>query len=209
MKIVEPGIEVLTDIDGDKILKQIERAARTCYRSEDRITTDSSSARKIVKALIDRGHEAVIEFADITVKVITDIGAQRDISRHRHTSHACESTRYNAYNKDKYGGEISVIKPCNLEENSQEYIIWKQAMENAEKSYLDMAALGCKPDQMRMMLPLSTKTEFCIKANIREWRHIFMLRCSPAAHPSVQEVMKMILAEFKAKIPVVFDDLEF
>lgn len=207
MKIIEPSVEILTEIDGNKILKDIELAARTCYKSEGKITEDTSSAIKIIKMLLSKHHEAMIEFGpDITVKITTDIGAQRDLSRHRHISMACESTRYNAYNKDKFGSELTFINPVNIEDADCK-IIWADAVSFIENCYMEMAELGCKPDQMRMILPLCTKTEFCMKANIREWRHILRLRCSQAAHPSVQQVMKMLLKEFHSRIPVVFDDL--
>lgn len=208
MRIIEPSFEILTEIDGDKILKRIERAARTCYKSEDRITENSDSAKMIIKMLLDKHHEAMIEFDDVTVKIITDIGAQRDLSRHRHINMACESTRYCAYNKGKFGGELTFIKPCNIIDEEMFYW-WKTAMMHSEQAYMKMAELGCKPDQMRMLLPLSTKTEFCIKANLREWRHIFKMRCQKAAHPSVRQIMLQVLNEFKKQIPVIFDDLIF
>lgn len=207
MKIIEPSIEILTEIDGDKILKRIERAARTCYKSETKITSNTDSAKKIIKMLLDNHHEAMIEFDDITVKIITDIGAQRDLSRHRHISMACESTRYCSYDKDKFNNELTFIKPVNIT-NENEYSIWLNTMKFIEKSYLEMSLFNCKPDQKRMLLPLSTKTEFCLKANIREWRHILKLRTSNAAHPSVQQVMKMILNKFKDNIPLLFNDIE-
>lgn len=209
MRIIEPSFEILTEIDGDKILKRIERATRTCYKSEDKITENSDSAKMIIKMLLDKHHEAMIEFDDVTVKIITDIGAQRDLSRHRHINMACESTRYCAYNKGKFGGELTFIKPCHIDENTELYNIWLDTMKFIEHQYMKMAELGCKPDQMRMVLPLSTKTEFCIKANLREWRHIFKMRCQKAAHPSVRQIMLQILNEFKKQIPVVFDDLNF
>lgn len=117
------------------------------------------------------------------------------------------STRFCNYSKGKYGSELTFIKPCNLEKGTKEYNLWKECMVAIETYYNLMAGLGCKPDQLRMLLPHSTKADVMMTANLREWRHIFKLRCSPAAHPSVQEVMKMLLKEFKEKIPVVFDDI--
>ena len=80
-------------------------------------------------------------------------------------------------------------------------------MRNIEYYYNVMSKLGAKPDQLRMLLPHSTAASVVMKANIREWRHILKLRTSPAAHPSVQQIMKMVLAEFKKNIPVLFDDI--
>lgn len=207
MKIIEPSIEILTNIDADVLLKQIEIAARNCYKSEDKITEDSSSAKKIIKMLLDNHHEAMIEFSDIMVRLICDVGVYKDITRHRHCSFAIESTRYCNYSKGKFGEEISFIKPINILENTPEYDIWYNCMNNIEQSYMNMAKLGCKPDQLRMLLPHSAAASVVMKANIREWRHILKLRTSSAAHPSVQQVMKMLLEHFKENIPVLFDDI--
>ena len=207
VKIVEPSVEIITEIDGDKILKTIERAARTCYKTEDNISEDASSAKKMISKLIEMGHTAMIEFADVHVILTADTGVLKDLTRHRHCSFAVESTRYCNYSKGKFGNEITVIKPCNIEEGSKEYDLWLDCMNNIETTYNQMAELGCKPDQLRMLLPHSLKCNINLKANVREWRHIFSLRCAKAAHPSVQEIMKMVLVEFHKQIPILFDDL--
>lgn len=198
VNIVSPKVEIVDDIDVVKIKKSIEKAARNCYRSEDKITDDCSSADKIITMLLSKHHEAMIEFSgNITAKITVDIGAQRDLSRHRHISMACESTRYCGYNKDKFGGEISVIKPSNIDENTEMYNVWLDSMKEIESNYMKMAELGAKPDQMRLILPLSTACTFFISCNIREWRHILRLRTSTAAHPSVQTVCNDLLQQFK------------
>jgi thymidylate synthase (FAD) len=210
MKIIESEVKLATDIDSVSIMKKIERAARTCYRTEDKITEGVESAEKMVKMLLSRHHEAMIEFSgDIDVEITTDIGAQRDFSRHRHISMACESTRYCCYNKDKFGGEITFIKPCNMDYDSGIYHTWLTTMKTIEKEYMLMAEVGAKPDQMRLILPLSTACTFHISANIREWRHILRLRSSTAAHPSVQKVANEILRQFREKgLGIFFEDLE-
>lgn len=207
VKIVEPSVEIITEIDGNKILKTIERAARTCYKTEDNISEDASSAKKMISKLIEMGHTAMIEFADVHVILTADTGVLKDLTRHRHCSFAVESTRYCNYSKGKFGNEITVIKPCNIEEGTKEYDLWLDCMNNIETTYNQMAELGCKPDQLRMLLPHSLKCNINLKANVREWRHIFSLRCAKAAHPSVQEIMKMVLVEFHKQIPILFDDL--
>lgn len=207
VKIVEPSVEIITEINGDKILKTIERAARTCYKTEDNISEDASSAKKMISKLIEMGHTAMIEFADVHVILTADTGVLKDLTRHRHCSFAVESTRYCNYSKGKFGNEITVIKPCNIEEGTKEYDLWLDCMNNIETTYNQMAELGCKPDQLRMLLPHSLKCNINLKANVREWRHIFSLRCAKAAHPSVQQIMKMVLVEFHKQIPILFDDL--
>lgn len=207
VKIAAPKVEVLTPLDGDAILKHLELCARNCYKSEDKITEDS--ARQMVRKLLELGHEAMIEHYNLTVKLTCDMGVYKDLTRHRHVSYAIESTRYCNYSKGKFGNELTVMKPCHIKEGTLEYQIWLSTMETIEKNYNAMAELGCKPDQLRMLLPHSIKADVIMTANLREWRHIFKLRCAPAAHPTVQEVMKMLLGTLKREIPVIFDDIPY
>lgn len=207
VKIIEPSVEIVSEINSDKMLKQIEKCARNCYKSESNITEDTTSAVKMISKLIEMGHTAMIEFADVIVNLYCDVGVYKDLTRHRHCSFAIESTRYCNYSKGKFGNEISVIKPCNMDENSGIYHTWLKAMNDTERAYMQMAEIGATPDQLRMILPHSTAASVMMKANIREWRHIFNLRCAKAAHPSVRQIMLMTLNEFHNKIPVLFDDL--
>lgn len=206
MKIIEPSVEILTDIDREKILKHIEKCGRTCYQSYEK--ESENSAKKMVEMLIKSGHESVLEHFSITVKMKTDIGAYKDITRHRAgTAFSIESTRFCQYSKGKFGSEITFIKPCNIEENSDLWQLWLLQMMEIENTYKTMAELGAKPDQLRMILPHSTAAEVCMTANLRAWRHILRIRCHKAAHPSVQQIMKMVLSKFNKLLPEVFSDV--
>lgn len=131
----------------------------------------------------------------LTTHSICDVGAYKDVTRHRLASFSIESTRYCNYSKGKFGSELTMIKPVNIEKESLMYDEWLKAMNNIEQSYMKMAELGAKGDQLRMLLPHSTKADMIMTANVREWQHIFALRCHSAAHPSVRRVMKLILTE--------------
>lgn len=207
MKIIEPNVEILSNINGNEILKHLELCARNCYKSENNITEDTTSAIKMINKLIELDHTAMLEHFNITIKLLCDVGTYKDLTRHRHCSFAIESTRYCNYSKGKFGNEISVIKPCNMDENSGIYHTWLKAMNDMERAYMQMAEIGATPDQLRMILPHSTAASVILTANIREFRHIFNLRCAKAAHPSVRQIMLMTLNEFHNKIPVLFDDL--
>lgn len=210
MKIINAGYEILTPIldGGINELQHIEKIGRVCYKSEDKITEDGESAKKFVKMLIDRGHEAMIEHSSLSVKFIVDRGVSHELVRHRIASFAQESTRYCNYSKDKFGKEITVIKPCFFEENSENYVYWKSAMEMAEDHYFWLLDDGVTPQEARSVLPNSTKTEITITANYREWRNFFKLRTAKAAHPSMREVTIPLLRELKEKLPIIFDDIE-
>lgn len=205
MIVVEPKVEIITPINGEEILKHIEKVGRVCYKSEDKI--EEGSAKKFVAGIINRGHDAVIEHYNITVKFITDRGITHEIVRHRIASYAQESTRYCNYCKDKFGNEISVIKPYDIEPNSVVYDIWKEQMENAERAYFKMLAYGCKPQIARSVLPTCTKAEIMVTMNLREWRHFIKLRSAKTAHPDIRILAINLLNQFKEKIPVIFDDI--
>ena len=205
MKIISPSHEILYLPDGEDVLKRIELAGRTCYKSENQITKDS--AADFVKRIIDSGHHSVIEHVNITVRFICDRGVTHELVRHRLASYSQESTRYANYSKEKFGREITVIKPLFWKEDSEGYSEWLSAMEQAEKSYMRLIDLDASPERARSVLPNSLKTEIVITCNIREWRHIFGLRCSRSAHPQMREIMLPLLREFHDKIPMLFEDI--
>lgn len=205
MKIIKPDVELITPIDGNVILKRIEECGRVCYKSEDKITDDS--AVKFVQNIIKRGHEAVLEHCSFTLKFICDRGVSHEIVRHRIAAYCQESTRYCNYSKDGFGNEITVIEPCFLNKTDPAYGHWYNACQKAEEEYFNMLAAGCSPQEARSVLPNSLKTEVVMTANLREWRHFFKLRCSPAAHPQMREVAINALNKVKERVPVIFDDI--
>ena len=206
MLLVEPEIQV-ENYDGIRIMKNIERACRTCYRSEGLITEDSY--KKLLKNCINRGHESILEHEKITIRMRCDIGVYKDLTRHRFGSFSIESIRYCNYGKDKFDRELKVIKPCNIDEDSNLYAFWKNTMERIEMNYLHMTDNGATPDQMRMILPHSTAAEVTMTANIREWRHILELRCSKAAHPTIRQLLIPLLLKFKEDMPELFDAIDY
>lgn len=111
------------------------------------------------------------------------------------------------YSNDKFGNELTFIKPCFFEEGSKGYEIWKKSMQNIENEYMELIRAGAKPQEARSILPNSIKTEIVMTMNLREWRHFFLLRCDKAAHPQTREIANMILISFHKIIPIVFDDL--
>lgn len=201
MELVNQSYEILTDIRGVEILKFIERVARTCYKSEDKITDES--AYHMIKHLVDRDHTAMIEHMSVTVKFICDRGVSHEIVRHRLCSFAQESTRYVNYNKRG----ATFIKPYFWKEDSKEYELWLYAMNVAEDMYNKLIESGAKPQEARTVLPNSVKTEIIVTANLREWMKILTLRTDKAAHPQMREIMIPLLFEFKDRIPVIFDNI--
>lgn len=220
MKIIEPRIDI-EQYDGVKIMRNIERACRTCYRSEGLITEDSY--KNLIKNCINRGHESVLEHEKITVRMICDIGVYKDLTRHRFGSFSIESTRYCNYGKDKFDNEIKFIKPVFYDESWTEanYLgqamtfdqnksaLWYETMSDIEANYINMSKLECAPDEMRMILPHSTAAEVTMTANIREWRHILDLRTKKMTHPAIRQLLIPLLLKFQYTMPELFSSIEY
>jgi len=231
MILVKPSHKIL---NVKASLQLIELAGRTCYKSENKITEDS--AKEFTEMVIKRGHHSVIEHSSLTVKFICDRGVTHELVRHRLCAFSQESTRYCNYKggvtfvippwvevtpceirtitgigeyrpekiRDFWGGLSGTV---NLSDLGTE--LWLYAMADTEVKYISLLVDGWSPQQARSVLPNSLKTEIVVTANIREWRHIFTLRCSKAAHPQIREIMIPLHKELKALIPIVFDGINY
>lgn len=147
-------------------------------------------------------------------------------------SFAQESTRYCNYSKDKFNNELTFIIPSWLDipegnythwnkdwvdmnnmkiqlpaDNKDATSNWLDAMNFAETSYILLTNKGWTAEKARMVLPISIKTEINMKANLREWRHFFKLRCDRAAHPDIRVLALDLLKQMHDRIPIVFDDI--
>lgn len=207
MKIIKASYEILRPTKEKAIedLRFIELCARTCYKSEDKIT--ETSYIKMIEKLRDNKHLAMFDHANMSVKFICDRGFSHELVRHRLAAYAQESTRYANYSKDKFGSEITVIAPLFFKEDSIGYTSWAESLTLAEKAYLAIINDGGKAQEARTVLPNSLKTEIICTASLTEWRHIFKLRTSTAAHPQMRELMVPLLAEVKTLFPIIFDDI--
>lgn len=284
MKLINQSVEIWQQPKGEiGIYKQIERAARLCYRSGDKTTEDSY--KRFMTMLEDKKHRSPYEHGSVYLKVpmhivtntlaesawdilrhnpytrtdidysnyyystnmrviienhleevllylceptkyhhkrisvhiTTSLGISRELNRHRCHSICEESTRYCNYSKDKFGNELTFIKPNWIDlptgtyhYSGSDWIISQEdgvkkvlfpdtsatncfitSCSNAEMSYMSLINQGLKPQQAREVLPLATKTELVHTAFEDDWQAFFKLRCSPAAHPMMQELANM------------------
>ena len=206
MRIIEPEANILFPVDGFQVLKNLEQIGRVCYKSEDKITDESCAP--FISRIVNSGHESVIEHEKVTVKAICDRGVSHELVRHRIASYSQESTRYCNYAKEKFGQELTFIRPFFWHESTQQFDVWKQTMQYAENSYMELLRLGATPQEARSVLPNSLKTEIVMTMNMREWRHFFRLRMSPSAHPQMREVSSILLKEFLDTFPILFDEFK-
>lgn len=227
MEIIKQSWSFATPhIDGKAILRQIESAGRTCYKSEDmNALAYVDKTKAFVKSIMTKNHESVLEHVSISVRCITDRGVTHEMVRHRIASYSQESTRYCNYSKDKFGGEVQFILPVEFydihdkhvtmipdealkESTLMCYSTWKSSILSDESKYMTMLNFGATPQLARSVLPNCLKTEIVMTCNLREWRHFFKLRTAKAAHPQMRDLAISILKGFQDKIPVVFDDIK-
>lgn len=212
MILVKPSFEIL---NVNASLELIERAGRTCYKSESKVGEFHTA--EFIQSIIKRGHESVIEHSSVMVKIICDRGVTHEIVRHRLASYSQESTRY-----CNYGGGVTFVIPpwTSFLEGEYHHIfcakwdipfnaeqVWFSSMLDHEDQYIALLDLGWTPQQARSVLPNSLKTEIVMTANLREWRHFFKLRCTPAAHPQMREIAIPMLESFRHLVPIIFDDI--
>lgn len=212
MRIIQPRAEILAYTPD--LTKVIEQAIRVCYKSEDRI--EEGSDIKIIQNILTNNHESCLEHGSISVRFICDRGVTHELVRHRLAAYSQESTRYCNYGKGKFGSEITVIEPFffvdivhhpDMDGRPSMYDLWELSCKVSEEVYLDMLNAGAKPQEARSILPNSLKTEIVMTANPREWRHVFKMRTSSAAHPQIRQIMCPLLVEFRKKWPILFSDV--
>lgn len=211
MKVLKNAgkFEVLTK--PEDVIRDITTAARTCYQSQDKSSPENDL--KLVKNLMAREHFAMFEFSHMNIK-FSDIcrGFSHEMVRHRLCSFAQESTRY--VNES----DLNVVVPPYRDENEgigarmgaslkdMNVVEWFEMNQDIYKSLLSM---GWKPEDARQVLPIATRTQIVVGGNIREWRHIFHMRCDHFAHWEIRGVMLDLLRWCQHNIPVVFDDFHF
>lgn len=201
MKSIEQSIEILDPRNGDYLLRLITEIGYVSHNTKKPVSKES--AEKFIKQHCIEArpqHTTLLEFADVTVKVITDRAIANEIVRHRMATYNQRSSRY------VLEDELEVIEPIGLSKKA--HIHWYIACLYAEYNYREMRKAGATAEQCRDVLPLCTATEIVMKLNFNSWRNFFRLRTEEHAHPKMRALAKMILAEFKKRYPIVFDDFE-
>ena len=149
-----------------------------------------------------------------TFRITCSRAIANEIVRHRQMSYSQESTRYCNYSKDKFGGELTFIKPEWLSENAFEvgnksgdvsYLDKAESsylnfLIDSEVSYLDLIKENIKPENARGVLPLDLKTDLIVTGTKSQWDAFFKLRCAKSAHPDIQvianQIKNMIYGEY-------------
>lgn len=201
LEIIKPSFIIEDKINSKKLISNLERYGRVSHKSESNIK--EGTAENFLRSLIKWGHESVLEHEKITVRFICNRGISHELVRHRIAAYTQESTRY-----CNYSGKIQFIKPLFFKEGTPAFKLWYQSCQQAAENYEKLVKMGKRPEEAREVLTHSLKTEIVTTYNIRQWRHVFEMRCQKAAHPQIRELMVPLLKEFQKRIPVLFDDFQ-
>lgn len=205
MNLVEPYARLLDVPDrehGVLLLQKIEWCGRISHRSEE-AQTDDSYARFLRAVVLGKGDWSIVEHASVTVDAVVDRGITHEWVRHRIGAYTQESTRFVNYEKKM---PASFIKPVGMNELSE--AIWKDAIAFAELEYTFLINAGCTPQIARSVFPNALASRIVTTYNLRNWRHFFLMRTTREAHPQMRQVTIPLLAEFQAKIPILYEDIE-
>lgn len=134
----------------------------------------------------------------VAVRFVVNRAVTHELVRHRPCSFLQESQRYCRYSEDKFGSEVTFIKPVFFQEDSNEYRLWQESLAQAESAYFRLLETST-PQAARTVLPNSCKTEIIVFCNLAEWEHIFVLRTSLAAEPSMREIMVPLREEMERR----------
>ena len=211
--------EIMYPMSYENMLRHVERAGRTCYKSEDSIKP--GSAEKFVSAIVRNGHEAVLEHGFLTVRFVTSRGLVDEILRHRTLkpplsepepllSPCVESTRYCNYSKDKFGRNVIFVMPYYIGFDKEAEDVHNKFVEScrkAEEAYLSLIDKGVPAEIARDTLPLSVKSECVLTGTIRAWRDFFRLRTGKGVHQELFEITGPLLGELSRKWPAFFADI--
>lgn len=209
MNIVEPYARLLridgghaNDLAGIEALRHIEWCGRISHRSEDAQSPDSWD-RFIRAVVLQHGDWSIVEHATATVDMLVDRGITHEVVRHRLFAFTQESTRFVNYEKKM---PPSFIQPEGMNDKVAEH--WRYAVDTSERGYREMLANGATPQIARSVFPNALASRIIITGNLRNWRHFLLMRTTKEAHPQMRQVTIPLLAEFKAKIPILYEDIE-
>lgn len=207
MQLATPYAKIVEPFDGHAALRKIEFCGRISHRSEDAQTEDSWY-RFIQAVVLGHGDWSIVEHASATVDFLVDRGITHEIVRHRLFSFTQESTRFVNYEKKMPPSFVEPEFPTAIMYREECRQIWADTISAAEQAYKQLLGKGVAPQIARSIFPNALSSRILITGNLRAWRHFLRMRTTKEAHPQMREVAIPLLAEFKSRVPLLFDDIE-
>lgn len=203
MILIEQSVGILDIKPRDQIIRKLEVAARTAYKSKISETVDQ--AAKFLQNLIKMGHESVLEHESISFFTVTDRNVTHEMVRHRIAAYTQESQRYVSYRD-----VVEFMTQPEIENfsNPKAKEIFLDICERSEQAYKELLEAGVAPQTARSVLLGCCKTEIVSTMNIRELRHFLKLRTHPTAHPNIRGLGFQLLKKLNAIVPELFFDIK-
>lgn len=205
MKIIQPSVSLIrpqSTMEGIDCLRFIERMARISHHAEEKQTLDSWE--RFIKAVVmDHGDWSVVEHASATVIFRVNRGVTHELVRHRLFSYTQESTRF-VNGRKSYPEGLEFILSPKVEGEATFY----NQLVDAEESYLKALDQGYRPQEARAVLPNAFASTIAVTGNLRNWRHLLIMRTTKETHPDFKQVTVPLLMMFKEVVPLLFDDIE-
>lgn len=222
-RFIIPSFEIVspaTEEEGVALLRRIEQFSRISHRSED-LMTDDTWLRFIKQVIVDRGDWSVVEHGTAAVVFRTNRAITHEFVRHRLFSYTQESTRFVNYaKKDQNTGQfvrdMEFVIPLPLrkdidEMSDLEKAAWEDfrqgCIEEEQRYQRQIARKVLQPQDARDGLPHALASTIAVTGNLRNWRHLFMMRTSKQTHPLFRELSEPLLTTFQERIPILFDDI--
>lgn len=205
MKLINPSIELITKLDSDAILRHLEIAIRNAYKSEDKI--GPTSHINLINLIMASHHFSTLEHYSVTFRVTCSRACMAQWTRHRvGWSYTIESQRFVNYNKEKFGKEITFIKPVNFDSfNDEQKALLEEGFKASEDMYFKLIKAKMKPEDARNILNNAVKTEMVVTANLRALLDFLNTRTDKHAQIEIRYLALQLLTLLKSNIPVVFD----
>lgn len=203
LEVITPRVEFVgPPPDGEAIMRHLEVAIRTAYKSEDKIGPDSH--KKILSHILSLKHESTLEHTTLSFRATTSRGVTHELVRHRIASYTQESTRYVNYSKRS----PQVVLPWHLlDRSTEEQQFWFNGQREIIGKYQEALKMGWKPQDARGFLPNDLKTEIVFSMNLRSLRNFVSLRCAASAHPDMQVIARETLKLLQSCVPLIFQDI--
>jgi thymidylate synthase (FAD) len=150
----------------------------------------------------------------VSVRFVCSRAISHELVRHRVFTFTQESQRYCNYSKDKFGNDVTFIKPLWIHTEREEFyghilantidysdteLRYMMSLKESENAYLDLLYFDYKPEEAREVLPNSTKTDIIMTGFVSDWKHFFELRTAENAHPEMRRLAIPLQDEFIKK----------
>jgi|APSaa5957512535_1039671.scaffolds.fasta_scaffold54867_2 thymidylate synthase (FAD) len=177
-------------------------AARTCWDSMDKSDNNGPRDMALLKSILAKNHESVIEHIVYTFKIEGFSRAVlQELARHRIASPSVRSTRYT----------LKKLSKLTDEELSEQFVSTDPDLDQLEFEYVKnlieiVKRKGLVPDRFKHKIPESLKFEAVWTINARSLRNFLSLRMSKAALWEIRELAQAIKKELpKEHIEIMFN----